>query len=297
MIHSPVTFILAGGRGQRLSPLTDSRAKPMLPFLGSRKLIDFTLLNCIRSGIFQISVLTSGGVVTLDLESPRARGEGQAQLRDRLDGTRWTEGLKKPGYAGTADAVRCNLPLISKEAHEVLILASDHIYSMDYRALLEFHRRKGARVTVGASEVEWDEADRFGILVTNAEERAQLFLEKPKDTTDLRQRSSRALASMGIYVFDADFLLTTLRTMDGNDFGHDILPGLLNSNAVFVFNAGARHGEGWFWRDVGTVDSFQDTRIEILQNPERFPRLFQSESEAQAERVGSSTVPEKAWVE
>jgi glucose-1-phosphate adenylyltransferase len=295
-MHSPVTFILAGGRGERLSPLTDSRAKPILPFLGSRKLIDFTLLNCIRSGIFHISVLTSDGVVTLDMESPRARSEGQAQLRDRLDGARWMESLQNPGYAGTADAVRCNLPLVSKGAYEVLILASDHVYSMDYRALLEFHRRKGARVTVGASEVEWDEADRFGILVTDAEERAQLFLEKPKDTTGLRQRSLRALASMGIYVFDADFLLTTLRTMDGSDFGHDLLPGLLDSNAVFVFNAGARHGEGWFWRDVGTVDSFQRTRIEILRNPERFQALFQSDSEAHAERAGGSEVPEEAWV-
>lgn len=285
-MSSLLTFILAGGKGERLYPLTNSRAKPLLPFLGGRRLIDFTLFNCVQSGIFQAWALTCNDAVDLDLSTPPSWDESQRRLLDRMDGKRWVESLQKPGYAGTADAVRQNLSKITREVREVLVLASDHVYAMDYRALLDFHRRKGALVTVGASEVHWREADRLGVLVTDPEDRVNHFLEKPRDTADLSARFPKALASMGIYVFDADFLSAALPMMAGNDFGRDILPALLRSIKVFAFNATAHNDESWFWRDVGTIDTYWETQIEILQNRGRYPALLGSNGRSRPRHFG-----------
>ncbi|MBI2880219.1 MAG: NTP transferase domain-containing protein [Candidatus Tectomicrobia bacterium] len=267
-MKSAFTFILAGGEGKRLSPLTNSRAKPLLPFLGSRRLIDFTLLNCVRSGIFRIWVLACNDAVALNLHTSRSCRESQEKLLDRMDGKRWVDSLKKPGYAGTADAVRQNLSRIPPKVREVLVLAADHVYTMDYGSLLDFHRRKGALVTVGAAEVGWSEAGRFGILEADAEDRAFTFQEKPRDTAPLNARSPKALASMGIYIFDADFLSAALRTVGGDDFGRDILPVILDSHKVFAFNTTARGNGHRPWQDVGTIDSYWEAQVEILKDGE-----------------------------
>lgn len=259
-MSSVLTFILAGGRGERLRPLTNSRAKPLLPFLGRHRLIDFTLFNCIRSGIFHVLALTCDDAISLDLSTPCSWRESQAKLLDHMDGKNWLESLKKPGYAGTADAVRQNLGEIFREVREVLILASDHVYEMDYREPLHFHRRKGALVTVAASEADWSEAGCLGILETDADDCVIQFQEKPLDTGDLRG-SPKALASMGIYVFDADFLCAALRATDGSDFGKDLLPAVLDCRRVFAFLSQSRAP----WKDVGTIDSYWETQIKTLK--------------------------------
>ncbi|MFQ5913796.1 MAG: glucose-1-phosphate adenylyltransferase family protein [Nitrospinota bacterium] len=269
-MKSVLTFLLAGGRGERLRPLTKSRAKPLLPFLGSHRLIDFTVFNCIRSWIFRVLALTCNASIELDLSSQSSSKSSQEKLLETMDGEGWVKNLEEPGYAGTADAVRQNLSKITRPIEEVLILAGDHVYDMDYRELLDFHRRKGAMVTVGGSEVDWAEAKRLGILESDSEGRVTAFREKPCDTEEPRRRAPKALASMGIYVFDADFLSKVLRRVPGNDFGHNVLPAVLDCRKVFAFNPAGRGGEPLPWKDVGTIDSYWDTQIEILKTEQKF---------------------------
>jgi glucose-1-phosphate adenylyltransferase len=260
-----LTFILAGGKGERLQPLTLSRSKLILPFLGSRRLIDFTLFNCSRSGIFHLWTLTCNAAFQMDLTTQQSRKEGHSHLISRMDGKAWTQALNEPGYDGTADAVRQNLSKISKDVDEVLILAGDHIYSMDYRKILAFHRQKGAMATVGTTDVDWEEAKHFGLVALDGEDRVIGFCEKPKSTKALEAHSPKAHASMGIYVFNADFLSSVLQTSSGNDFGHDLLPELLNSGNVFAFNTSVLKGGHVQWRDVGTIDAYWQSQIEILK--------------------------------
>ncbi|MFQ5692454.1 MAG: glucose-1-phosphate adenylyltransferase family protein [Nitrospinota bacterium] len=263
-MRNSTTFVLAGGKGQRLSPLTDSRAKPLLPFLGTRRLIDFTLFNCVRSGILRPWALTSDDCIAVDLSVPAAWSASNKKLLARMDGHRWVEGLKRPGYRGTADAVRQNLFRISPRARQVLVLSSDHVYTLDYRELLEHHRRKGALATVGTCQVDWSEASRFGILEVDDRGRVRDFHEKPRGAADLRVRAPKASASMGIYVFDSDFLALTLKAVPGDDFGHDILPALVESGGVYAFSAAAPNGGEAYWRDVGTIDAYWETQMELL---------------------------------
>lgn len=262
------TFILAGGKGERLLPLTKYRAKPLLPFGSSNRLIGFTLQNCIRSGIEEVSILTCDECLHFRLDGP-AWKTIEGELLKKMDGDNWVQSLKAPGYLGNADAVRQNLAKIKPQTSEVLILASDHVYDMDYRMLVDFHREMGALVTVGATEVDWSECHRFGVVNVNAEDRVFNFVEKPQELDSLVFRSANPLISMGIYVFDAGFLGFALGEGSGNDFGHDVLPECLRTGRTFAFNA-SRHTLGkFFWRDVGTVDAYWQTQMELRESLKR----------------------------
>ncbi|HEY8476595.1 MAG TPA: sugar phosphate nucleotidyltransferase, partial [Chloroflexota bacterium] len=254
-------MILAGGQGERLSVLSEERAKPAVPFAGKYRIIDFVLSNCVNSGIYDVAVLTQyrprsleehiGSGKPWDLD--RARG-GILLLQPYLGRTAldW--------YRGTADAVYHNLYLIEeRRPRQVLILGGDHIYKMDYRPFLAFHQEVGADVTVAVMEVPIEEAHRFGILTLNAEGRVVEFQEKPAHPTS-------NLVSMGIYVFDADKLVQRLEEdardpESTHDFGRAIIPRMVAVDKVYAYRF-----QG-YWVDVGTIQSYWEANMDLLAEP------------------------------
>ena len=258
-----IAMLLAGGQGSRLGALTSKIAKPAVSFGGKYRIIDFTLSNCANSCIDTVGVLTQyrpyqlhaylGSGSAWDLDE---KGAGVSILPPYAtqEGGAW--------YAGTADAVTQNLDYIkSHDPEYVLILSGDALYRMDYRAMLDSHIANGADLTIAVMPVPWEEASRFGILTADSDGRITRFDEKP-------EKPESNLASMGIYIFTADFLIKTLEDdavnqRSSHDFGGDIIPGALaDGKRLFVHEF---HG---FWRDVGTIASYHETSMDLLgQNP------------------------------
>lgn len=258
-----IAMLLAGGQGSRLGALTSKIAKPAVSFGGKYRIIDFTLSNCANSGIDTVGVLTQyrpyqlhaylGSGSAWDLDE---KGAGVSILPPYAtqEGGTW--------YAGTADAVTQNLDYIkSHDPEYVLILSGDALYRMDYRAMLDSHIANGADLTVAVMPVPWEEASRFGILTADEDGRIVKFTEKP-------EKPDSNLASMGIYIFTADFLIKALEDdavdqRSSHDFGGDIIPNALaEGKRLFVHEF---HG---FWRDVGTIASYHETSMDLLgQNP------------------------------
>lgn len=278
LTENTVTVVLAGGKGTRLGALTRDVCKPALPFGAGYRNIDFTLSNCVNSGIRRVGVATQHkpDVLHRHLESV---------WRDRVGGPEyfieaWSAGERAPiwGYRGTADAVFRNLETIEKlDSRRVLVLAGDHIYTMDYRLLLEHHCRHRADVTVGCVEVAVEDAHQFGILSVDDAGRVEQFIEKPKAPEELPCGGGpRVLASMGIYVFETAFLARVLRhdarlNDSRHDFGGDILPSILRTARVFAYPfLDAPHGEAAYWRDVGTPGAYWRAHMDLLGPNPRF---------------------------
>ena len=254
-----IAMLLAGGQGSRLGALTSKIAKPAVSFGGKYRIIDFTLSNCANSGIDTVGVLTQYRPYRLHAYL----GSGAAWALDELgggvsilppyatqDGGAW--------YAGTADAVTQNLDYIkSHDPKYVLILSGDALYRMDYRAMLATHVDNNADLTVAVMPVPWEDASRFGILTADEDKRIQKFTEKP-------EKPDSNLASMGIYIFTADFLIKTLEEdaldqRSSHDFGGDIIPkALADGKRLFV------HEYNGFWKDVGTIASYHETSMDLL---------------------------------
>ncbi len=271
-----LALVLAGGRGSRLKQLTDRRAKPAVHFGGKFRIIDFALSNCINSGFRRISVITQYKSHSLLRHLQRGwnflRGEiGEfidlLPAQQRINETSW--------YQGTADAVYQNLDILrSHKAEWVLILAGDHIYKMDYANMLASHIRTGADVTVGCIEVPRLEATGFGVMHVDGDNRVVSFLEKPADPPAMPGKPDMALASMGIYIFNADFLYSHLERdaedqKSSRDFGKDIIPYLVENAKVVAhhFNEScvrnkAQPGNA-YWRDVGTVDAYWEANLDL----------------------------------
>jgi glucose-1-phosphate adenylyltransferase len=257
--------ILAGGEGQRLGVLTDRRAKPAVPFGGKYRIIDFTLSNCVNSGIFDIMILTQyrphsliehiGAGRPWDLDRGFTGGVHIYQpYRGRLD-TDW--------YRGTADAIYQNLPFVKRGTPDrVLVLAGDHIYKMNYGSLIAFHTQCNADVTIGTLNVSREDATRMGILAIDGESRVTQFVEKPADPPG-------TLASMGIYVFELKTLAQMLtedakRRDSSHDFGKDIIPRMVSSGMrVFAYPFEN------YWVDVGTLEAYWQTHMDLLKHPPR----------------------------
>lgn len=259
-----IAFIMAGGMGDRLSVLSEQRAKPAVPFGGSYRIIDFVLSNCVNSGITRVGVLTqylprslnehiaSGGPWGLDRDAP----EGVSILQPyQSRHTEWD------WYTGTADAVYQNLfALRDYNADTVLVLAGDHVYATDYRPMLDFHRERDADVTLGITDVPIEDASRFGLVTIDGDDRVRAFVEKPEHPTSTR-------ASMGFYAFKAGFLVDILIAdaedeRSGHDFGHDVLQRAIAEEAkIYGFPF-----EG-YWRDIGTVEAYWTSSMELLDDP------------------------------
>ncbi|NBD25721.1 glucose-1-phosphate adenylyltransferase [Paenibacillus glycinis] len=252
-----VAMLLAGGEGRRLAPLTASMAKPAVPFGGNCRIIDYTLSNCINSGIGTVGVLTQYMADSLhahigDGSSWRANGQSAniTLLPSGSDG--------ETGYLGTADAIYQNIGFIDEQSPEhVLILSGDHIYRMDYRTMLQDHIAGGAAATIAVKRVPWREASRFGIMMTDERRMIRDFAEKPA-------KPKSNLASMGIYIFKwavlRDALLADRRNpASSHDFGKDIIPRMLKDGTPLL-----AHSFDGYWRDVGTVESLWEAHMDLI---------------------------------
>ena len=270
-------MILAGGRGTRLHQLTDWRAKPAVPFGGKFRIIDFVLSNCVNSGIRRIGVATQYKSHSLIQHIQRGWSFLNGQFGEFIDVLPAQQRIEEMWYRGTADAVFQNLDIIRETASDyVLILAGDHVYKMDYGKLLAFHVEKQADMTVACIEVSLADASAFGVMGVDGESRVVDFNEKPSHPAPLPGKPDRALASMGIYIFNTHFLYEQLvRDADdprsSHDFGKDIIPHLVSSHyRVFAQNfddscVQQQSGDVSYWRDVGTVDAYWEANMELTK--------------------------------
>jgi len=272
LTRNTLALILAGGRGSRLKHLTAWRSKPAVPFGGKFRIIDFPLSNCINSGIRQVGVLTQYKAHSLILHIQKGWGFLRGEFgefvelwpaQQRVVETAW--------YAGTADAVFQNLDIIRNHNPEyILILAGDHIYKMDYGAMIAHHVETGADMTVGCLEVEKERSLEFGVMSADADGRVRGFDEKPRDPVTIPERPDHCLASMGIYVFNRGFLFEQLikdadTRESSHDFGKDIIPSVLDRYRVMAYLfRDPRSGEQAYWRDVGTLDAFWEANLELI---------------------------------
>jgi len=285
-LKDTLTFILAGGKGKRLKPLTLGRAKPAVPFGGAYRIIDFTLSNCIHSGLRRIYVLTQYQAYSLEEHLRLAWGFLPRRLAQFIAPRPPQHEHENRWYRGTADAITQNLTLMRQEApRHVLILSGDHIYKMDYGAMLQHHVASGASCTIGAVKIPASEAPRFGILETNAQGAVTGFQEKPQVGTEIPGEPGTCLGSMGIYIFEAkefERRLIADAELEGetsHDFGKDILPRMVADGEGVVAhafeNAGDEGGEP-YWRDVGTIESYFDTNLDLCSVTPAFNLYDQS---------------------
>jgi glucose-1-phosphate adenylyltransferase len=270
-----MAYILAGGRGSRLMELTDKRAKPAVFFGGKSRIIDFALSNALNSGIRRIAVATQYKAHSLIRHLQRGWNFLRPERNESFDILPASQRISADmWYAGTADAVYQNIEIIESYGPEYLvILAGDHIYKMDYELMLQQHVDQGADVTVGCLEVPRGEASGFGVMAVDAADRIVSFLEKPADPPGIPGSPDMALASMGIYVFNTNFLFEQLRRdaadpASSRDFGKDIIPHLVqHGKAVahrFASSCIRSSSETQaYWRDVGTVDAYWDANIDL----------------------------------
>ena len=272
-METVLTILLAGGRGARLGPLTRDRAKPAVPFGGMYRIVDFALSNCLNSRQLRILVLTQYKSLSLE----RHIGQGWSrffhpEFGHRLDVASPQHRAGGDWYLGTADAVYQNIYSVEGSgAGYLLVLAADHVHKMDYRHLLEFHRGHGGVATVATLGLPVGEAaGRFGVVEVDAAARVQGFQEKPDHPAPVPGDEANCLASMGIYVFTAGFLVDELRRNarqidPGRDFGNHILSGLVGRERVYAFaHSGAGTGGGSYWRDVGTLDAYHRASMDLL---------------------------------
>lgn len=270
-----LAIILAGGKGDRLSPLTRDRAKPAVPFAGIYRIIDFALSNCVHSGLRQVFVLTQYKSMSLDRHLHHAWSSFPREWGEFIDVLPPQQRIGEHWYRGTADAVYQNLEAIRKtNADHVLILCGDHIYKMDYRDLLNEHAASGADVTVGCIPVPLDDASSFGIMQVSQDWRITDFHEKPAHPKPMPDASDHCLASMGIYVFDTTFLLERLsrdaqESRSAHDFGRNIIPSLIRSHDVRAFPFHDATGNSAYWRDVGTLDAYYQANMDLLEEQPR----------------------------
>ena len=272
-VREVVAVVLAGGRGARLDPLTRDRAKPAVPFGGTYRIVDFALSNCLNSGLKRLLLLTQYKARSLDRHLNLGWHRFFCRdLGEFLDVLPPQQRVDEHWYLGTADAVYQNIYSLEQAAPRlVVVLAGDHIYKMNYQALIDAHETSGADVTVGALPVPREEAAEFVTMEVDASGRVRGFREKVADPPPYTADPTRALASMGIYCFSADFLLEQLR-LDADDrgsrhdFGHDLLPRLVNTHGVqaFPFRDENRKRDA-YWRDVGTLDAYYEANMYLVE--------------------------------
>ena len=265
-------LILAGGRGSRLHELTDWRAKPAVYFGGKHRIIDFPLSNCINSGVRRVGIATQYKSHSLIRHVNRAWGHFKKELGESVEILPASQRNGDEWYCGTADAVFQNMDIIRHELPKyAMILSGDHVYRMDYGALLAEHVQKGADMTVCCLEVPVEEAaDTFGVMTVDEKNRVCRFDEKPSIPSSVPGKPGTCLASMGNYVFNTEFLFEQLKKDaenegSGRDFGHDIIPAIIEEHSVYAFPFRDPMQEGQpYWRDVGTLDSFWEANMELV---------------------------------
>jgi glucose-1-phosphate adenylyltransferase len=270
-----VALILAGGRGTRLHDLTKWRAKPAVQFGGKFRIIDFPLSNCINSGIRRIGVVTQYKAHSLIQHIQRGWGFMRGEFGEFVELLPAQQRIEAEWYKGTADAVFQNLDILRSHAPEfIVILAGDHIYKMDYGKMLAGHVRDQADMTIACITVPLEDASSFGVMTVDSNDRIVEFNEKPANPAAIPGRPGQVLASMGIYVFNTQFLYEQLirdahDTYSTHDFGHDLIPYLISRYRVYAHQfeescVGERNGCS-YWRDVGTVDAYWEANMEMTK--------------------------------
>ena len=274
MLDRTLAIILAGGAGSRLKPLTDDRAKPAVPFGGKYRIIDFTLANCLHSEIRQVLVLTQYKSHSLQKHLRDGWSIFNPELGEYITPVPPQMRVDGEWYSGTANAIYQNLYMIERsEADWIVILSGDHIYRMDYAELVKSHIEQQADVSIACMQVLLKEAQAFGVMEVDADDRIVSFEEKPQQPKPLPDNADYALVSMGVYVFSREMLLDALRRDHDNaasshDFGHDILPLLIASHKACAYRFGSDSGRvtpDRYWRDVGTIDAYYETNMSLLE--------------------------------
>jgi glucose-1-phosphate adenylyltransferase len=265
------TIIMAGGKGERLFPLTRDKAKPAIVFGGIYRIIDFTLSNCLNSGIRRIYVLSQYGNLSLDIHLRLAWDIFRPDLGECIYSVPPQQITVNRWYRGTADSIYQNLKLLDEERpRHVLILSGDHVYKMDYQAMLDFHLAKGADLTVAAVPAPRQEASAFGILHVDEDHRVIGFLEKPADPPGMPGNPDMSLVSMGVYIFDAEILVRELIADAKNkesqhDFGRNIIPHMVGKNKVFAYPfVDQATGNPAYWRDIGQLDAYFQAHMDLV---------------------------------
>ena len=271
LMQKLTTIIMAGGKGERLFPLTRDKAKPVITFGGIYRIIDFTLSNCLNSGIRRIYVLTQYGSFSMDQHLRQAWDVMHPDLGEFIYSMPPQQIMVSRWYRGTADSIYQNLTLLQQERpQQVLILSGDHVYKMDYREMMEFHLSRDADLTVAAVMVPRIEGSSFGILKVNGAGEVENFLEKPADPPGLPDHPDFSLVSMGVYIFKAEVLVAEVikdakKKASKHDFGGDIIPQMVGRKRVFAFNfQDPATGTPRYWRDIGMLDAYFKAHQDLM---------------------------------
>ncbi|MDH4129731.1 MAG: sugar phosphate nucleotidyltransferase, partial [Spirochaetota bacterium] len=264
-----LAIILAGGKGTRLYPLVEKRCKPAVPFGGKYRIIDFTLSNCINSGIRQINVMVQYLSDSLQKHIRDGWNILSPALDEYIDVYPPQQRHSERWYQGTADAIFQNLFTIERVNPDyILVLAGDHIYKMDYREIINYHIKNHADLTIATIPTPIEESSGFGVIEIDSNNRIIGFEEKPKSPKPIPNNPKMALASMGIYVFSREVLFHHLildaDSSSSHDFGKDIIPKMVSNNPVYSFAHQYPDGKPRYWRDVGTLKSYYDSNMDLL---------------------------------
>jgi glucose-1-phosphate adenylyltransferase len=275
MLEDTLVIVLAGGVGERLYPLTKERAKPAVYFGGPYRIIDFPLSNCINSGLRRIFIATQYKSLSLNRHIRQGWSVVSEELGEFIEILPPQKRVSDNWYLGTADAVYQNLYSLQREnPRHVIILSGDHVYKMDYAKMLQFHKDRGAAATLATLEVPIGEANRFGILTVDEQDRVIAFNEKPSQATPIPGTRDVCLASMGVYIFETGPLVEALeddaRTDSHHDFGKNVIPGMFPKLPVFSYRFYDENKKSAkYWRDIGTIDAYYEASRDLCQvNPE-----------------------------
>ena len=266
-----LAMIMAGGKGERLYPLTRDRAKPAVPFGGTHRIIDFTISNCVNSDIRKIYILAQYKSLSLDRHIQRAWNFLSSRVGEFVYIIHAQQRINENWYKGTADAIYQNFYTLQQERPDlVLVLSGDHIYKMDYRPMIEAHLKKKADLTIATYEVPASQSRQFGVLQIDKTRRIRGFQEKPAKPKTIPGKPDSILANMGVYIFNTDVLVKRLienaRRVDSeHDFGKNIIPSMLKDDRVFAYShIDPATGSPAYWKDVGTIEAYYEANFDLL---------------------------------
>jgi glucose-1-phosphate adenylyltransferase len=268
-----LTFIMAGGKGERLNPLTRDRAKPAVPFGGTYRIVDFTLSNCINSGLRRIYVLIQYKSFSLQKHLMEGwRNVVSNQLGEFIDVIPAQQRISSDWYRGTADAIYQNIYAIQDQNPElILILAGDHVYKMDYKAMIDYHIERNADMTVACVAMPVEMSTNFGVIEVDKNHHVCGFQEKPERPKTIPNDNQRIFASMGIYLFSRQALIEELEIdtkslLSEHDFGKNVIPQMLkNGRKIFVHDFVDDKGKTKYWRDIGTRDAYYQANMDLVK--------------------------------
>lgn len=278
-----ITLVLAGGKGERLYPLTRDRSKPAIPFGGIYRIIDFTLSNAINSDLKKIYILVQYKSYSLQRHIREGWNIFSREIGEFIDVIPAQMRISEEWYQGTADSVFQNIYFLNQERPDlVVILSGDHIYKMDYSRMINFHKEKNADLTISVFEVPVEEAKRFGVVKVEKDFRITGFVEKPLNPDPSPSNAAVSLISMGVYCFKTETLVKRLfedarKTNSTHDFGKDVIPAMIQRDRVYAFPfIDENRKETKYWKDIGTIDAYYDANMDLV-NVEPVLNLYDRE--------------------